>query len=75
MKVEKLIKELQKLPAGIEVCIGDYKKNVHHADGEPEGCGEGIYKDFNVDLMEKEEIPKGSKPWASLTFDSKYGED
>lgn len=36
MEKSKLIKELQKLPDGINICICDIRKNAHYA-GDEEG--------------------------------------
>ena len=64
MKVEQLIKELQQLPKGTEVCIFDWRKNVHHADNEPQGMG--IEKDFSVEYQ-TEDV---NLPFAGLMFEN-----
>ena len=62
MKVADLILRLKKLPQNAEVCIVDWRKNLHHADDE--GNGMGIEPDFEV-AHEKENV---SKPFVSLSF-------
>lgn len=50
MKVEQLIAELQKLPAGTEVVIFDGRKNIsHRADDESSA---GLYENFVVEFDE-----------------------
>lgn len=64
MKVENLIKKLQSLPKGTEVCIMDWRKNLHHADDMPQG--NGIHKDFEVNY-ETEDV---NIPFAALAFEN-----
>jgi hypothetical protein len=52
MKKEDLIKELQKLPDGIEICVLDWKKNLGDDDGS--GSSEGIYPSFGIGVYELE---------------------
>jgi hypothetical protein len=62
MKKEDLIKQLEQLPAGIEVCIMDWRKNLHHANDEPNT--ESIEPDFNLARAEE-----GSpRPFIALEF-------
>lgn len=65
---ETLIKALQDLPDGIRVVVGDYKKNLHHDSGD--GSSEGLYSDFEIDIMDGDEIVEGTTPFASLTIDN-----
>ena len=62
MKAKKLIEELKKFPPGTEVCIVDWRKNIHHAGDEPQG--HGIEHDFKIDL----ETKNVTKPFISLSF-------
>ena len=79
MKKEKLIEELQKLPDDIEVCLFDWRKNLCYADGDDEGCGEGIYPDLEINVYSleaneakfyKEQNDKDYKSFALLSFDN-----
>ena len=74
MKKEKLIEELQKLPNGIEICVFDWRKNLNNDCGE--GSGIGIYPDFKIELMDKSQVKKGSKIFATLNIkNDDYNED
>ena len=64
MKVSKLITELQKFPTDTEVCITDWRKNIHHADDESQG--HGIEPDFKVEF-EKEDV---NIPFIALSFEN-----
>lgn len=67
MKKEELLKEINKLPDGVVVQIFDFIKNINgDTDGE-DGHIEGLYSDFEVGMMGKNEV-KGS-PWAYLSFE------
>lgn len=77
MKKEDLIKKLQELPDGIEVCLFDWRKNL--GDDHGDGSYEGIVSDFEVehqkldkDDAEHWEIANGKKyiSWASLSFNN-----
>ena len=65
MLKEDLIKKLQELPAGTNVCLFDGRKNSHHSGEDPSGNSDGIYPDFKVEL-ETDGIP----PFISLSFDN-----
>lgn len=70
MKVKDLIAELQKFPDETEVCIMDWRKNVHHADCEPQG--HGIEPRFKV-VFENEDV---NIPFVALAFENEdYKED
>lgn len=62
MKKEELLEKIKALPDGVEVCIFDHRKNLHHANDEPQGMG--IEKSFEVDMMKDGE----PKPFAVLSF-------
>jgi len=64
MKVSELITELQKFPADTEVCIMDWRKNIHHANDEPQG--HGIEPKFNVEFV-NEDV---SIPFIALSFEN-----
>ena len=63
---EKLIKELQKLPAGTNVVIADYKKNLAADMGE--GSSEGLYPEFKIEYLGKDQVTDTSKPFAALVI-------
>ena len=70
MKRELLLKKITELPKGTEICICDWRKNLHHADEEPQGVG--IEPDFKV-TYETEDV---NKPFAALGFkNDDYNED
>lgn len=74
MKKEKLIEELQKLPDGIEICVFDWRKNLNNDCGD--GSSIGIYPDFEIELMDKSQIKKGSSPFATINIENDdYEED
>ncbi len=62
MEVGKLIEELKKLPKGAEVCLVDWRKNLHHASDEY--AGEGIMTEFNVEYIEE----YVNKPFIAIQF-------
>lgn len=62
MKKEQLIKELEKLPKGTDVCIFDWRKNSHHVSDEP--CGMGIESDFEMEYVTE----NVSAPFAALYY-------
>ena len=69
MKVEKLIQELQKMPPNSEVCVFDWRKNIHHADDEP--IGKGVEPDFKVEI--EDAVPA---PFVALSFENDdYNDD
>ena len=77
MLIEDLIKELEKFPKGTQVCLFDWRKNLHDDYGD--GGNSGIYEDFSLSLEKlegdelefyKEQNDKEFIPWISITFDS-----
>jgi hypothetical protein len=68
MKVEQLIAELQKLPAGTEVVIFDGRKNLFHEDGD--GSSVGFYNDFYLFQDETIIHRDGVTPLAALSFEN-----
>ena len=66
MLVEKLIEELQKLPAQTNVVIADYEKNLENDMGE--GSSEGLYPDFEIEYLNEDEVTDTSKPFAALVI-------
>jgi|AntRauTorcE11897_2_1112592.scaffolds.fasta_scaffold74692_2 Mrp family chromosome partitioning ATPase len=65
MLVEKLIEELQKLPAQTNVVIADYEKNLK-SDSWGEGSSEGLYPKFEIEFLNEDEIKEGTKPFAAM---------
>ena len=64
MKAWQLIQQLQKMPQNKEVCITDWRKNLHNADDEPNGIG--IESQFKVEYI-KEDV---NKPFIALSFEN-----
>jgi len=64
MKVSKLIAELQKFTEDTEVCITDWRKNIHYANVEPQG--HGIEPKFKVEFV-NEDV---SIPFVALSFEN-----
>ena len=64
MKVQDLIAELQKFPTDTEVCVVDWRKNIHHADDEPQG--HGIEPKFKVEFV-NEDV---NIPFVALSFEN-----
>lgn len=64
MQKENLIKKLQELPDGTEVVIMDINKNLSNDD--PDGSSEGIFPDFDVEVMQNANPEK--KQFISLGF-------
>lgn len=67
MLVEKLIEELQKLPAETVVVLADYEKNLK-SDAWGEGSSEGLYPEFEIEFLNDDEIKEGTKPFAALVI-------
>lgn len=64
MKVKDLIKKLELMPQNLEVCIMDWRKNLHHADDDFNG--KGIEPHFEVmHLTKKDDV---NKPFVALLF-------
>ena len=55
MKKEELIKQLQKLPAGQEVCIFDWRKALRNIDGGGEPNGIGVEPEFEVKFVTEDD--------------------
>lgn len=68
MNVSQLIKKLQEFDPNMGVCIFDYKKSSNEGDGSEYGSSAGCYGHFEVSLIGKDQIPKGTKPWVALSF-------
>ena len=64
MKIQDLISELQKFPTDTEVCIADWRKNMHHADIDPQG--EGIVSKFKIEFI-SEDV---NIPFVGLLYDN-----
>lgn len=64
MKKSELIKELEKIQGDPQVCITDWRKNIHHADDEPQG--HGIEPKFKVEFI-KESV---NIPFVALSFEN-----
>lgn len=77
MLVEELIKQLQQIPAGTEVCLFDWRKSL--SDDIGDGSSEGVYSDFKVEMVTmeddeneffKEQHDREFIPWCGLYFDN-----
>lgn len=64
MKALQLIAELQKFPSNTEVCITDWRKNIHHATDDPQGLG--IEPNFKVEFV-NEDV---NIPFIALSFEN-----
>lgn len=69
---EELLKQINALPNGIEVCIFDFKRNEKEDSGDETGCSAGIYKEYQISIMGAKDIPDGTKPFAVISFDNPY---
>lgn len=67
MKKEELLKEINKLPDGIEVQIFDFIKNSNGDNDGEDYYYDGLYSDFEVGIMNKNEVK--NDPWAYLSFE------
>ena len=70
MKKEELIKKIQEeIPDGAEVCIFDWRANLHHGGGESSSAG--IYSKIEVSCIKPEEQDlEDFEPWGGLSFES-----
>jgi len=76
MKKEELLKEINKLPDGVEICIFDYLANSEGDNDGEDGYFEGIYCDFVVGFMRKDDVMPKEKRWAYISFTNPdYKED
>lgn len=75
MEKEDLIKKLQELPDGMDVCLFDYRMCMHDDCGD--GSDKGNYPEFEVTVIEldaeeaeyyKERKGRDYEPWAALIF-------
>lgn len=82
MKKEDLIKKLELIPDGIEVCLFDYELNLSDDCGN--GSTKGIYDTFDVEIIDldseeekefyEETNDKKFVSWAALSFKNDYEE-
>lgn len=70
MKKEEFIKEIEKLPDGIDICITDWRKNLNRANGSHEGSTAGVYSDFEIGVARKDEIADNQEPFAFISFEN-----
>jgi hypothetical protein len=64
MKKLELIKALKQIQGNPEVCITDWRKNIHHANDEPQG--HGIEPNFNVEFVNE----SVNVPFIALSFEN-----
>ena len=72
MKKSEFIAKLQAIPGDPDVAILDWLTNLNEDDGE--GSSEGVYSEFDVDLMEPDTTLSAKpafKPWIALSFENK----
>ena len=76
MKKEELLKKINELPDGIEICIFDYMANSEgESDGEDKYF-DGIFRDFEIGLMDKDDLANKEMPWGYISFKNPdYEED
>lgn len=66
MRKNDLINRLAVIPGNPVVALLDAPKNIAADTGE--GSSEGVYPDFSVEYMGKDNVPDGHKPWISIQF-------
>lgn len=73
MKVQDLIKKLQEFPENTDVCLYDYRQNVHYANGDEEDPdnGIGIQDKFRVDHITE----NVNKPFVGLIIKNQDYDD
>lgn len=72
MRKSELIKKLNQIEGDFEVCICDFRKNIHNMDGGGEPNGIGIEPNFTVNLEDK----NFTKKFIGLEFENDdYNED
>jgi len=64
MRKSELIKKLNAIEGDFEVCIFDFRKNIHNHGGEEFGISAGIEHEFSVSLENKH----FKKPFIGLEF-------
>lgn len=67
MKKEDLIKKLKELPDDTEICILDLQRNIDADFGD--GSCEGVKHEFEIKMLEPNQVPESDKPFAVLIFD------
>lgn len=67
---EDLIKKLQELPDGIEICVFDWKRNFLESDGD--GTSAGIYQHFDIEVLTEDQIIDGIQPFAVISFENTF---
>lgn len=72
MKKEELIKKLEELPEGTEVCVFDWKASEKEAGLGEDGNSVGVYEKFDVELIKNEN--NGYPNWCALSFEDTYSE-
>ena len=68
MIVSELITQLMLLPQDQQICILDYKENQRHDYGE--GSKAGIYVNFKVYEISKDDVPDNSPSWVAIEFEN-----
>ncbi len=70
MRKCELITRLAMIPGDPEIALQDTTKHALSLQKEKkeEGSSEGIYPDFEVDLIKGRALPKGAEPWISIRF-------
>lgn len=73
MKLKEVIEKLNQFDPEMEVCIFDHKYNLQEDHGE--GTGAGVYSNFEIHKIGKEDIPDGSPEWVALSFSNESIDD
>lgn len=66
MRKDELIRALANIPGNPVVALLDVPRNIAGDSGD--GSSDGVYPDFSVEYMQKDNIPDGHKPWISIQF-------
>ncbi len=76
MKKEELLKRINLLPDGVEICIYDYLANSEGDNDGEDTYWEGIYSKFDIGMMRKDDVMPKENRWAYISFTNPdYKED
>lgn len=70
MKNKNLIETLKQYSEDIEVCILDFLTNLNEDFGD--GTSAGVYPNFDVEPISKEEVTDNSENFIALSFNNLY---
>ena len=64
MKINELIKVLEKFPQDKLIAVMDWRKSLHHDFGE--GTSKGIYTEFEFQEFKETDILPSTKPFVAI---------